>query len=79
MCSSFVISSLFLSPPPSPLSFFLIAGSVEEDTHGETTDETCNGDGPVESFVVSRRFFMDSLFFFSFSFSKLLVREDHDE
>lgn len=63
MCSNFVISSLSLSVSLS-LSFFLIAGSVEEDTHGETTDETCNGDGPVESFVVSRRFFMGSLFFF---------------
>lgn len=51
MCSSFVI---FISVSLS-LSFFLIAGSVEEDTHGETTDETCNGDGPVESFVVSRK------------------------
>lgn len=78
MCSNFVISSLSLSVSLS-LSFFLIAGSVEEDTHGETTDETCNGDGPVERFVVSRRFFIGSLFFFFFFFSKLLVREDDDE
>lgn len=74
MCSSFVISSVSLS-----LSFFLIAGSVEEDTHGKTTDETCNGDGPVEKFVVSRKILHGFIVFFFFSFSKLLVREDHDE
>lgn len=62
MCSSFVISSVSLS-----LSFFLIAGSVEEDTHGETTDETCNGDGPVESFVVSRKILHGFIFCFCFS------------
>lgn len=76
MCSSFVISSVSLS-----LSFFLIAGSVEEDTHGETTDETCNGDSPVESFVVSRKILHGFMFCFSFFFSfvVLLVRENHDE